>query len=86
MSWLGLEGKVAIVTGGACGIGKAVCQGLAEVGAKVVVADVDEKAADKLADDLKSEFGSDHIATKTDVTDKAKTNKSPSILIDRLFN
>ena len=29
MSWLGLEGKVAIVTGGALGIGRAVCEGLA---------------------------------------------------------
>ena len=27
MSWLNLEGKVAVVTGGACGIGKAVCEG-----------------------------------------------------------
>ena len=70
MSWLGLEGKVAIVTGGACGIGRAVCLGLAEVGAKIVVADIDEKGADQLVVDLKKEFSGEHIATKTDVTDK----------------
>ncbi|MHC4807401.1 MAG: SDR family NAD(P)-dependent oxidoreductase, partial [Planctomycetota bacterium] len=40
MSWLNLEGKVAIVTGGASGVGRAVCEGFAEVGARVVVADV----------------------------------------------
>ena len=47
MGWLNLEGKVAIVTGGACGIGRAVCEGLAEVGAKVVVADVNAEGAQK---------------------------------------
>ena len=33
-----LEGKVAIVTGGSRGIGRAICTGLAAQGAKVVVA------------------------------------------------
>ena len=70
MSWLDLEGKVAIVTGGACGIGRAVCRGLAEVGANIVIADIDEKGAGKLAVELKEQFDGKHIATKTDVTDK----------------
>jgi len=68
MSWLNLEEKVAIVTGGACGIGRAVCNGLAEVGAKVVVADIDEQGAKQVAADLKDKFAGDHIATATDVT------------------
>ncbi len=71
MSWLNLEEKVTIVTGGACGIGRACCEGLAEVGANVVVADVDEQSAEKLAASLKKQFGGEHIATKTDVTDKS---------------
>ena len=74
MSWLGLEDKVAIVTGGACGIGRAVCHGLAEVGANVVVADVDERGGSKLAVDLREQFGGRHIAMKTDVTDRASIN------------
>ena len=37
-----LEGKVAIVTGGALGIGAAYCKRLAEEGAKVVVADIED--------------------------------------------
>ena len=68
MSWLNLEGRVAIVTGGACGIGKACCEGLAEVGVNIVVADVDGPGAEKTAASLKDRFGSKHITTTTDVT------------------
>jgi sorbitol-6-phosphate 2-dehydrogenase len=82
MSWLGLEEKVAIVTGGACGIGRAVSQGLTEVGAKIVVADIDEKGAGKLADDLKRQFGGEHIATKTDVTDKTSVDAMVAAALD----
>lgn len=70
MGWLNLEGKVAIVTGGACGIGRAVCEGLAEVGANVAVADINEEGAKEVAADLKGKFGGNHIATATDVTSK----------------
>ena len=40
MSWLHLEGKTAIVTGGASGIGKAVVEAFLEQGANVVVCDM----------------------------------------------
>ncbi len=71
MSWLDLEGKTAIVTGGARGIGKALCRGLAEVGAKVVVADVNAKASEELVTQLRNEFGAEHIYKVTDVTSRA---------------
>ena len=82
MSWLDLEEKVAIVTGGACGIGRAVCRGLAEVGVKIVVADIDEQGAGKLAIDLKKQFGGEHIATKTDVTDKPSIDATVKAALD----
>jgi NAD(P)-dependent dehydrogenase (short-subunit alcohol dehydrogenase family) len=47
-----LEGKVAIVTGGAGGIGGATCQVLAGRGAKVVVADIDEARAAAVAAEI----------------------------------
>ena len=71
MSWLNLDGKVAIVTGGACGIGKAVCEGLAEVGARVVVCDIVEKGAKQAVGELKKKFGGDHISVQVDVSNKA---------------
>ncbi len=74
MSWLGLEGKVAVITGGASGIGKACCEGFAAAGASVVVADIVEDAAKKTAGDLAAAHGGRHIAVKLDVTDKASVD------------
>jgi len=74
MSWLNLEDKVAIVTGGACGIGRACCEGLAQVGVRLVVADIDAPGAEKTAASLKDRFGGEHIAATTDVTNKASVD------------
>jgi len=49
---LNLQGKSAIVTGGAKGIGQAIAYRLAEAGAKVLVADTDTEAAQRTAQDL----------------------------------
>ena len=46
------EGKVAIVTGGASGIGAAVAQALVKEGAYVVIADLNEGLGKKLAGEL----------------------------------
>ncbi|WP_344980031.1 SDR family NAD(P)-dependent oxidoreductase [Streptosporangium fragile] len=52
MDGLRLDGRVAVVTGGAGAIGAAVCRDLAALGASVVVADVDEDGAAAVADEL----------------------------------
>jgi len=49
---LNLSGKVAVVTGGAMGIGKAIAARLAEAGASVIIADINLEAAQKTADEL----------------------------------
>lgn len=82
MSWLNLEGKVAVVTGGACGIGRAVCDGLAEVGIMVVVADVNAEGARKVTEELKDKFGGNHISTQTDVTDKTSVDDMVTAALD----
>ena len=70
MTWLGLEGKVAIVTGGASGIGKAICRALAGEGACLAVADVDEEAAAATLGQLNQPQGPDHLFVRTDVTSR----------------
>ncbi|MCZ8130284.1 MAG: SDR family NAD(P)-dependent oxidoreductase [Steroidobacteraceae bacterium] len=62
-----LEGKVAIVTGAASGLGLATARRFAREGARVVCADVDEQAAARLAGELAAE-GSRAIAVAVDVT------------------
>ena len=84
MGWLNLEGKVAVVTGGACGIGKAVCEGFAEAGAHVVVADINEEGAQQVVAELKKRFGGEHISTATDVTNKASVDTMIQTVLDAL--
>lgn len=48
LTW-GLEGCVVIVTGGVGAIGRTVCEGFAEAGAKVAVVDLDRGACDRVA-------------------------------------
>ena len=47
-----LDGRVALVTGGASGIGEHTCRALAGAGATVIVGDIDTLRAEKLATDL----------------------------------
>ena len=82
MSWLNLEGDVAIVTGGASGIGGVVCEGLAEVGVQVVVADVNGQGAKQVAEQLRQKFGGENISTTTDVTSKASVDAMVKAALD----
>ena len=52
-----LEGKVAIVTGGAGGIGQAVARAMAREGASIVIADVSGDAAELVANSIREEGG-----------------------------
>ena len=65
-----LEGKVAVITGGGSGIGQGMAQACADVGMRVVIADIEEDAAERVANELR-ERGAEAIAVRTDVTDRA---------------
>ncbi len=64
---LRLKDKVAIITGGAYGLGRAFGLGMAAEGARIVVADIDSKAAEKTAGDIRSR-GGEAIAVGMDVS------------------
>ena len=68
-----LEGRVAIVTGGASGIGRATANLLAKEGARVVVADVNQQAIEATLGELEesSRAGGRHLGVMTDVRAEA---------------
>jgi 3-oxoacyl-[acyl-carrier protein] reductase len=62
-----LKNKVAIVTGGAYGLGRAFCLGMADEGAKIVIADIDLKAAEDTVMEIEDN-GGEAIGVKADVS------------------
>jgi len=70
----GLKDKVVIVTGSGHGIGRTYCHGFAEAGAKIVVADIDAPAAEKVAGEVVKQFDGKALGLKVDVAseDSAK--------------
>ena len=71
-----LEGKVAIVTGGAQGIGNAIAHGLADEGARIVVADL--QRAEEAADDFPAGVG-----VEVDVSDEGAVERLAAEVVDR---
>ena len=65
-----VKGKVAIITGGASGIGKATASLLAKEGAKVVIADINEVNGKKVAEEIRREGGK-ALFVKHDVTSES---------------
>ncbi|MFN0155533.1 MAG: SDR family NAD(P)-dependent oxidoreductase, partial [Gaiella sp.] len=66
----GLEGRVAVVTGGASGLGAAFSRGLAQAGAHVVVADINDDLAREVVDGIAQSGGAAEYR-RLDVTDVA---------------
>jgi meso-butanediol dehydrogenase / (S,S)-butanediol dehydrogenase / diacetyl reductase len=65
-----LAGKVAVVTGGAMGIGRGIVLCMAKEGADVAIADLEVEVAGKVADEVKA-LGRKALVVKTDVTKEA---------------
>lgn len=83
MSELGLEGKVAVVTGGSRGIGRAVCLRLAEAGARVVVNYVrDEAAAVEVVREL-GKVGAGGFSFRADVSEPSESEALVSAALER---
>ncbi|KZV06580.1 short-chain dehydrogenase reductase 2a [Dorcoceras hygrometricum] len=83
-----LEGKVAIITGGARGIGEATVKLFAIHGAKVVIADVDDNLGHALANSLSSQVSYFHcdVTLEDDIENLIDSTVSAHGKLDILFN
>lgn len=79
----GLKDKVVIVTGGGHGIGKAYGLGFGGAGARVVIADIDAPAAEKVAGQITGETGAEALAVKVDVGDETSAGQMAKTTMDR---
>jgi NAD(P)-dependent dehydrogenase (short-subunit alcohol dehydrogenase family) len=79
-----LEGRTAVVTGGAQGLGKAMARRLAEAGASVLIGDLNLDQARATAETLSERFGGRVIATRLDVSDSASIAAAAQLAEDDL--
>ncbi|MCP3028605.1 SDR family NAD(P)-dependent oxidoreductase [Halobacillus sp. A5] len=77
-----LEGKVALVTGGGSGIGKASAVQLAKEGARVALADIKEDDAQETKEEIEA-FGGEALIIETDVSREEDIERCYKQLIDR---
>ena len=78
-----LEGKTAIITGAANGIGAEISRLYAQEGAKVVLADLALEKAQEVADAIVKESGSEAIAVKCNVASKEEVQNVVDICVEK---
>ena len=79
---LRLKDKVAIITGGAYGIGRAFCLGMADEGAKIVISDINLEAASATVKEIEAK-GGEAMALKTDVSIPEDTMEMAKKTVER---
>lgn len=77
-----LDGKVAIVTGGAMGLGQAMATALAQAGADIVIADIQEDVAQATATTIREKEGVQATSLKVDVTNPDDVQKMVDDVVD----
>jgi NAD(P)-dependent dehydrogenase (short-subunit alcohol dehydrogenase family) len=79
-----VDNQVALVMGGAGGIGEALAMGLSKQGAKVVISSRNQKALDTTAAKIKSETGNEVLALTCDVTDEQSVSELVTAVVAKL--
>ena len=74
-----LSRKIALITGGGSGIGRAYCEAMAEFGAEVACSDIDEEKAQETVDII-SHFGHRAVAIKTDASRQDEIKNMVNVL------
>ncbi len=74
--------RVAVVTGGAQGIGQGICEGFAALGADVVPVDVNREKAEETAATLREEYDASARAVQTDVSDYEQARSMVETVVD----
>lgn len=76
-----LKGKVAIITGAAGGIGRAMAKRFVQEGARVAIADMKAEAAEETARELKTQGPGEAMPVTMDVTDEASVNQGVAAVV-----
>jgi len=77
-----LQDQIALVTGGAQGLGAAICQRLAREGAHVIVADLNRQGAEGTAARIAAQTGRRAIGAGVDVTDEAQVEAMIKLAVE----
>ena len=80
-----LTDRVAIVTGGSKGLGKAMASGFASAGARVVLVSRNQAEVDAAASEIATDFGVETVALEADVTDQPQMEELAKSVIDYVF-
>jgi 3-oxoacyl-[acyl-carrier protein] reductase len=78
---MSFEGKTALITGASRGIGRAIAEVLAERGADVIIADINEPLAESTAKEISATTGRRALAVQVDVADLASCQQMVDIAL-----